>query len=185
MTSEDVIHDFFVPAFRVKTDVLPGRYTNLWFEATKPGRYHLFCAEYCGTNHSAMIGWVYAMEPAEFQQWLAGSTGVSLAASGEKLFERFACNTCHGAQDHGRGPTLEGLYGKTVRLADGDTATADDGYLRESIVNPQARIVAGFEELVIMPTFQGQLSEEQTMQLIQYIKSLADSAEPAEGDEAS
>ena len=114
MTSEDVIHDFFVPAFRVKADVLPGRYTSLWFEPTTPGRYHLFCAEYCGTRHSGMIGQVVVMEPTEYQVWLSGGPAEgSLASAGEKLFQDLACNTCHRPDAQGRGPVLQGLFGKT------------------------------------------------------------------------
>jgi cytochrome c oxidase subunit 2 len=173
MTSEDVIHGFFVPAFRVKYDVLPGRYTTMWFEATKPGRYHLFCTEYCGTDHSRMIGWVHAMEPSDFQAWLSGvPTEGSLASTGELLFEQLACHTCHREDAKGRGPVLDDLFGGSVQLADGSVLTADEAYIRESILNPQAKIVAGYEAPVRMPTFQGQVSEEQLLQLIEYIKSL-------------
>ena len=172
MTSEDVIHDVFVPAFRVKADVLPGRYTTIWFEATRPGRYHLFCAEYCGTRHSAMIGEVVVMDPTEYETWLSGgSPEGSLAAGGSKLFVSLACNTCHRADSQGRGPALEGLFGRTVRLQGGDTVTADEAYIRESILNPSAKITAGFQP--IMPTFQGLVTEEQLLELIEYIKSLA------------
>jgi len=171
LTSEDVIHSFFVPAFRIKQDAVPGRYTSIWFEATRPGRYHLFCAEYCGTKHSGMIGWVVVMEPHEFQDWLAGGAGTQTpVAAGEKLFKDMACITCHRGDSGARGPNLTGLFGGTVRLADGSTLTADESYLRESIVNPAARVVAGYQP--IMPTFQGTLSEEQIMQLVAYVKSL-------------
>ncbi len=137
MTSEDVIHDFFVPAFRMKKDVLPGRYTTEWFTATRPGRYHLFCAQYCGTKHSAMIGWVDVMEPAAFQTWLSGgSSSESLASAGAKLFQQHACNTCHRPDSLARGPNLEGLFGSPVRLSDGRTVVADETYIRESIVTP-------------------------------------------------
>lgn len=177
MTSEDVIHGFFVPAFRVKQDVLPGRYTTLWFEATKAGKYHLFCTEYCGTDHSKMIGWVHVMEPADFQAWLAGAPGeTTLASSGEQLFEQLACHTCHRPDAEGRGPVLDGVFGTEVQLADGRTVIADENYLRESILNPQARIVRGYGAPVLMPTFQGQVTEEQVLQLIEYIKSLGDTA---------
>jgi cytochrome c oxidase subunit 2 len=173
MATEDVIHSFFVPAFRIKTDVIPGRYTSTWFRATKPGRYHLFCAEYCGTNHSAMIGWIVVMEPAEYQAWLSGGPAEgSLADRGGKLFQDLACNTCHRSDARGRGPVLVGLYGKPVVLDNGQTVIADDAYLRESILNPQAKIVAGFQRPSIMPSFQGLLSEEQVLELIAYIKSL-------------
>jgi cytochrome c oxidase subunit II len=169
MTSEDVIHDFFVPAFRVKRDVLPGRYTTLWFQATKVGSYHLFCGQYCGTNHSSMIGRVVVMEPADFQTWLAGvPPGETMVESGARLFERYNCNTCH--KPGGRGPILTGLFGRTVRLTDGRTVVADEGYLRESILDPGAKITAGYR--LLMPTFQGQLNETDVLELIAYIKSL-------------
>lgn len=172
MTTEDVIHDFFVPAFRTKADVVPGRYTTLWFEATKPGRYHLFCAEYCGMNHSGMIGSVIVMEPRDFDNWLSGNTGTTTpAAAGQQLYQTLGCASCHGANgEGGRGPVLSGLFGKEVSLASGGNVRADEGYLRESIVNPQAKLVTGFGP--IMPTFQGQVSEDQLMQLVAYIKSL-------------
>jgi cytochrome c oxidase subunit II len=177
MASEDVIHSFYVPAFRFKRDVVPGRFSVAWFEATKPGRYHLFCAEYCGTRHSNMIGWIYAMTPADYQAWLAGGApGETLAASGAKRFVENACNTCHGEVPGARGPSLAGLFGKRVSLNNGQTIVADEAYIRESIVNPQARIVAGYP--TIMPTFQGLISEEGLLQLVAYIKSLS-SAPPA------
>src|SRR5713226_8867400 len=172
MTSEDVIHSFYVPAFRVKFDVLPGRYTTAWFKPTKPGKYHLFCAEYCGTLHSGMIGWIYVMEPAEYETWLAGGSGSeSLASRGEKLFEYLACANCHRTDKPGRCPNLIGLFGKPVQLTTGQTVTADEAYIRESILNPSAKIVAGYQN--IMPTFQGQVTEEDLLQLIEYVKSLA------------
>jgi cytochrome c oxidase subunit II len=172
MASEDVIHSFFVPAFRMKRDVVPGRISVAWFEATRPGKYHLFCAEFCGTRHSGMIGWVYVLKPAEYQAWLSGGVaGETLAAAGAKRFQEQACNTCHAEQAGARGPSLVGLFGKTVRLQNGQTLVADEAYLRESIMNPQARLVEGYPP--IMPTFQGLLSEEGLLQLIAYIKSLA------------
>ncbi|HUK41834.1 MAG TPA: cytochrome c oxidase subunit II [Candidatus Acidoferrales bacterium] len=171
LTSQDVIHDFFVPAFRVKMDVLPGRYTTLWFEATKPGEYHLFCAQYCGTQHSGMVGRIVVMEPARYQTWLSGETAViSMASAGEKLFQRLACNTCHLESGTGRGPSLVGLFGKKVQLQRGQTITADENYIRESILEPQAKIVAGYSP--IMPTFKGLVSEDGIMQIVAYIKSL-------------
>jgi cytochrome c oxidase subunit 2 len=171
LTSEDVIHSFFIPAFRVKKDALPARYTTMWFQATKPGRYHLFCAEYCGTRHSNMIGWVEVMEPAAFQTWLAGGvSGGSLASAGEKLFQELACVTCHRGDSGQRGPALDGLFGSQVTLADGGTATADETYIRESIVTPSAKVVAGYQP--IMPTFQGLVSEEQLLQLVAYVRTL-------------
>ena len=170
MTSEDVIHDFFVPAFRTKADVLPGRYTTAWFKPTKPGKYHIFCSQYCGTKHSAMIGWVYVMEPQEFQAWLSGGATGSLASSGEKLFQDLACANCHHLNDKGRCPDLRNLFGSTVPLSDGTSVKADEAYIRESILSPAAKIVAGYQP--IMPTFQGLVTEEGVLQLIEYIKSL-------------
>lgn len=172
MTSEDVIHDFFVPAFRTKADVVPGRYQTLWFEATKPGRYHLFCAEYCGMNHSGMIGSVIVLEPRDFEDWLSGNVSdITPAAAGQQLFQTLGCASCHGDNgEGGRGPALAGTFGTTVQLQSGQSVTVDEGYIRESILNPQAKMVVGFGP--IMPTFQGQVSEDQLMQLIAYIKSL-------------
>jgi cytochrome c oxidase subunit 2 len=171
MTSEDVIHDVFVPAFRVKADVIPGRYTSVWFHATKPGRYHLFCAEYCGTRHSGMIGEVVVMDPNDYQAWLSGGGPEgSLAEGGAKLFASLACNTCHRPDAQGRGPVLEGLFGKTVTLQSGETVAVDEAYVRESILNPTAKVAAGFQP--IMPTFQGLVTEEQLLELVEYVKSL-------------
>jgi cytochrome c oxidase subunit 2 len=171
MTSEDVIHSFYVPAFRLKQDVLPGRYTSEWFEATKPGKYHLFCAEYCGTKHSEMIGWVYAMEPQEYEQWLSGSTGDEPPEeAGRKLFESMRCDTCHKDAPDARGPSLNGLLGRTVVLKDGNTVVANEDYVRESILKPLAKVVKGFDP--IMPTYEGQIGEEQILQILSYIKTL-------------
>ena len=174
MTTEDVIHSFYVPAFRIKQDVVPGRYQQIWFEATKPGKYYLFCAEYCGTNHSGMGGHVYVMEPTAYQQWLAGGTGAeSAAAQGAKLFQERGCGSCHQVAPGGqqmRGPTLFGLFGHTQSIQGDGDVTVDESYIRESILNPQAKLVTGFQP--IMPTFQGQLSEEQILQLVAYIRSL-------------
>ena len=182
MTSEDVIHDFFVPAFRTKADVLPGRYTTTWFKPTRPGKYHLFCSQYCGTNHYAMIGWVYVMEPQDYQTWLSGGTQGTLAQTGEKLFQDLACANCHHLNDPpGRGPNLRNLYGSLVDLTGGGHVKADEEYLRESILNPSAKIVAGYQP--IMPTFQGLVTEENVLQLIEYIKSLTQ--KPAPGGPAA
>jgi cytochrome c oxidase subunit 2 len=183
MGSEDVIHSFFVPAFRTKADVVPGRFTTVWFEATKPGRYHLFCAEYCGTRHSGMIGWVVAQEPAAYQSWLAGGvTGETLAEAGQRRFAELACNTCHKEEAGARGPSLNDVYMSTVHLADGSTTVANEAYLRESILNPRARMVAGYNP--VMPTFQGQVSEEGLLQLLAYIKSLSKAGSPGAGGPA-
>jgi cytochrome c oxidase subunit II len=175
MSSEDVIHSFFVPAFRVKQDVVPGRYTQTWFHPTRTGTFHLFCAEYCGTQHSGMIGSVTVMEPKDYEAWLAAGGGVaapgqSLAQLGERLFNERACNTCHLPNGQGRGPSLVGVLGSTVKLEGGGTVKADESYVRESILNPMAKIVAGY--VPQMPPFQGQLSEEQLLELIAYIRTL-------------
>jgi cytochrome c oxidase subunit 2 len=172
MTSQDVIHSFYVPAFRIKQDVLPGRYTTAWFRATKPGVYHLFCAEYCGSQHSGMIGQVVVMEPALYEAWLSGGgTAGSLASTGQSIFEQLGCSTCHRADAQARGPSLAGLFGKKVELEDGRTVTADEDYVRESILVPGAKVVKGFKP--IMPVFQGLVSEEQMTALVEYIKSLS------------
>jgi cytochrome c oxidase subunit II len=169
MISEDVIHSFFIPVFRVKMDVLPGRYTTLWFQPDRTGTFHLFCAEYCGTLHSRMIGQIVVMEPAAYENWLAGvDVGELPQISGEQLANQFGCLTCHGS----RAPTFAGVYGSRVKLASGDEVEADDAYLRESILQPNAKVVAGFEP--IMPSFRGQLTEEQVLHLIAYIKSQAE-----------
>jgi cytochrome c oxidase subunit 2 len=172
MTSEDTIHDFFVPAFRIKADVLPGKYTTQWFEATKTGTYHLFCAEYCGMNHSGMVGSVIVMEPSEFNDWLSGnSSQLSPASAGQQLYQTLGCVSCHGsAGAGGRGPALAGVFGSQVFLNSGKVIKADEAYIRESIVDPQAKLVDGFGP--IMPTFQGQVSEEQILQILAFIKSL-------------
>ncbi len=181
MTSQDVIHSFFVPAFRIKQDVLPGRYTTLWFHPTKAGTYHLFCAEYCGTQHSGMIGWVVVMEPRDYEAWMSGGGNQPLAVTGQKLFSELGCVTCHRSDTQGRGPNLAGVFGKPVLLEDGRTLTADENYVRESILEPGAKVVRGFKP--VMPTFQGQVSDEQLNALVAYVKSLAapQSARPANG----
>ena len=196
ITSEDVLHSFYIPAFRTKIDAVPGRYTTSWFEATRVGEYHIFCAEYCGLDHSRMIGKVVVMEPAHYAQWL--KTGNVMTASlsssndppevaGARLFEEQRCNTCH--QTNGTlGPMLTGVFGNEVQLQGGGKIVADESYVRESIMNPTAKIVSGYQP--IMPTYQGQLSEDQIVQLIAYIKSLGNSgggdhaqAESAAGSE--
>lgn len=171
MISQDVIHSFFIPAFRIKQDVLPGRYTTQWFEATKVGEYHLFCAEYCGTSHASMIGKVFVMEPAEYERWLSSSsTGGTMLSSGAQLFSRFACNTCHTEGPSQRGPSLAGLFGKPVTLQNGESVKADEEYLRESILYSNAKVVEGYQP--IMPLFASQIAPDQLSQLIEYIKSL-------------
>jgi len=171
MTSEDVIHSFYVPAFRLKMDVLPGRYTTTWFEATRTGAFHLFCAEYCGTKHSGMVGRVVVLDPEDYQRWLARTDlGRPLADSGAELFEQYRCSSCHAAEDTERGPALGGLLGRRVRLASGETVVADPAYLRESLLEPAARVVAGYA--ATMPTYEGQLTEEQILQLLAHVQSL-------------
>lgn len=191
MTSQDVIHDFFVPAFRIKYDVIPGRYTTAWFEATEPGTYHLFCAEYCGLEHSHMIGSVVVMTPADYEEWLAQNNDPNLAAraveefggdasqvelgpmaeAGQTLFVERGCTSCHAMEGEGIGPSLVGVFGSEVQLEDGGSIVADEEYLRRSILEPNAHVVAGYPAGV-MPTYEGQLNDEQLMQMIEYIKSL-------------
>jgi len=158
-------------------DAIPGRYSQLWFEATKTGTYHIFCTEYCGTNHSGMIGSVVVMEPQEYQAWLAGgSVGGTLAERGEKLFSELACSTCHMDSGQGRGPSLANIVGATAELADGTTVVRDENYLRESIINSQAKIVKGYQPL--MPAFQGLINEENLVALVEYVKTKSPAARP-------
>lgn len=183
LTSEDVIHSFYVPAFRVKTDVVPGRYSQTWFEATKTGEYHLFCAEYCGTKHSQMIGRVVVLKPEDYAKWLSGqdptspAPAASMAERGAKLFQEMRCNTCHGGSLSMLGPKLDGVAGSTVELEGGQTVTADDAYLRESIMFPTKRVVKGYQP--VMPTYQGQIAEEDVLAIISYIKTLTPKETPA------
>jgi cytochrome c oxidase subunit 2 len=172
MISEDVIHSLFLPAFRVKQDVLPGRYTTLWFQPTKVGQYHLFCAEYCGAKHSEMRGRVIVMEPSDYEAWLSGKSvdGPGQVAAG-RLLDELRCLNCHqGGGATSRCPPLENLFGNPVRLEDGSTIVADDTYLRESILKPAAKVVAGYQP--VMPTYEGQIGEEGILRLIAEIKSL-------------
>lgn len=171
MTSEDVIHNFSIPAFRLKMDVLPGRYTTAWFEATKTGTYHIFCDQYCGVDHSKMVGKIHVLEPQDYQRWLTGGTAAGAAvASGEEIFVAKACNTCHRPDSSARAPILDGIFGKPVALVGGRTVVADESYLRESILSPGTKVVEGYQP--IMPTFRDQISEEEIVQLIKYIKGL-------------
>jgi cytochrome c oxidase subunit 2 len=184
MISEDVIHSFYVPAFRVKQDVLPGYYTQLWFEATKPGQYHLFCAEYCGTEHSHMRGTIVAMEPDQFAEWLSNNSGVAPEVAGRELFERFRCGNCHDSNGNAVGPSLVGIYATRVPLQDGTAVTADEQYLRNSILDPARQVVAGYRP--DMPMYRGQLNEHELLQVIAYLKSLrveTARSSPAEGGE--
>jgi cytochrome c oxidase subunit 2 len=182
MTSEDVIHSFFVPDFRIHMDVLPNRYTSVWFQATRVGTYHLFCSQYCGTNHAGMVGSVMVMEPADYQNWLNFHAEGSLALEGRKVFLKYRCISCHSADARARAPVLEELYGKPVPLRDGRTVIADENYIRESIYDPGAKIVAGWEN--IMPTFKGQVSEEEVIELIAFIKALKRGQTPPRVEEA-
>ena len=181
MTSEDVIHSFFVPAFRVKKDVVPGRYTTVWFEATKTGRFQLFCTEYCGAEHSLMGGSIVVMEPRAYEDWLATRGGEinQEQLTGEELFAAKTCNPCHRPDSAVLGPVLHGLFGTEEQLASGERVLVDENYLRESILDPMAKIAAGYEANAVMPTFQGQLTEEELAGLITYIKSTATDAEAA------
>lgn len=176
MTTEDVLHSFYIPAFRTKADVVPGRYTYLWFNATKPGKYNLFCAEYCGLNHSGMGGWVYVMEQRDFDNWLSGNvSGQTPVEAGKDLFtNKLGCASCHAGGPAQRGAKLEGIFNHDVKLVGGATVKADENYIRNSILNPSSQVVEGFQP--IMPTFKGQVTEEQLNSLVAYIKSLSPSA---------
>jgi cytochrome c oxidase subunit II len=181
ITSEDVIHSYYIPAFRVKQDAVPGRYSYMNFTASKPGRYHLFCAEYCGTEHSRMRGTIVAMEPSEYQEWLNSKADLSMALRGRQLFLRQQCVACHAETPSGRAPSLENLYRRRVTLKDGSTVIADEDYLRESIRRPKARIVAGYEP--IMPEFdEDRLSETELQQIIAFIKTLKTGDTPARNE---
>jgi cytochrome c oxidase subunit II len=177
MTSEDVIHDFDIPAFRIKHDVLPGRYETLWFTADKVGTYRLYCSQFCGTDHSGMGGQIIVMSASDFQNWLAtAGTGETLAAAGRTLFVRYGCSGCHEAEGRGgngtvRAPSLNGLYGSPVPLSDGSVIVADDRYIHDSIVTPKTQVVASYAPL--MPSFAGVVGEEDLVKLIAYIESLA------------
>jgi cytochrome c oxidase subunit 2 len=173
MTTEDVIHDLSFPAFRTKADVVPGRYTYLWFNATKPGKYHILCMEYCGLNHSGMGGWVYVMEQRDFDNWLSGNTSNQTPVeAGKELFEtKLGCASCHAGGPQQRGAKLENLFGTDVKLNNGQTVKADEDYIRNSILNPTSQVVEGYQP--IMPTFKGQVTEEQLNSLVAYIKSLS------------
>jgi len=173
MISEDVIHDFFVPAFRIHVDVLPSRYTTYWFKANRTGTFHLFCGQYCGVEHSKMVGKVVVLEPRAYEAWLAGEPAGGAAtavASGEQLFVTKSCNTCHRPDSAARAPILNGVFGTQVLLQDGTKVTANEDYIRESILNPAAKIVQGYQP--VMPTFKGQVTEEELIQLVNYVKTL-------------
>ncbi len=179
MTSQDVIHSFFIPVFRIKHDVLPGTYEDIWFQPRKPGVFQLFCAEYCGTDHSRMTGRVVVMEPAAFEQWLTHQdvTG-TMASAGGALFRELGCGGCHGAGSTVRAPALEGLYGKPVALNDGTIEIADERYIRDSILKPRSQVAAGYQAL--MPSYEGKISEDDLVRIVAYIKSLGDEGRPAQ-----
>jgi cytochrome c oxidase subunit 2 len=177
LASEDVIHSFYVPAFRIKQDVVPGRFTTEWFQPTKIGAYHFYCSEYCGTDHSKMEGTVFVMSPTDYENWLAqGNVRNTLAQSGENLFRQLGCSGCHVNSKAIHAPPLEGLYQKLVPLSDGTFVRADDKYIRDSILLPNSQIVAGYQPL--MPTYEGHISEENLLQLIAYIKSIGNESPP-------
>jgi cytochrome c oxidase subunit 2 len=166
-----VFHSFSIPDFRVKREVIPGRYTTVWFNATDPGTYHIFCTQYCGTQHSGMIGEVTVLSPDDYQKWLAQSTsGMSLAQNGERLFASMGCNACHSGNAAARGPNLAGVYGSKLTMTDGSQVLVNDAYLRDAILNPSQHVTAGFAP--IMPTYQGQISEDGLIDLVEYIKNL-------------
>ncbi|SDF70913.1 cytochrome c oxidase subunit II [Terriglobus roseus] len=171
MISQDVFHSYSIPAFRVKREVIPGRYTTVWFNATKPGTYHLFCTQYCGTLHSGMIGEITVMDPADYQKWTEESTsGMSLAQNGERLFASLGCISCHSGNATASGPSLAGVYGSKIKMDDGTEQVATDGFLRDVILNPSQHVPYGYKP--IMPTYQGQISEEGLIDLVEYIKGL-------------
>ncbi len=171
MSSQDVFHSFSIPDFRVKREVIPGRYSTVWFEATDAGTYHLFCTQYCGTAHSAMIGDIVAMSPEDYESWTKQSTsGMSLAQNGERLFASMGCNSCHSGNAAARGPNLAGVYGSKLQLANGSQVLVNDAYLRDAILNPSQHVTAGYAP--IMPTYQGQVSEDGLIDLVEYIKTL-------------
>jgi cytochrome c oxidase subunit 2 len=178
MTSQDVIHSFYVPAFRVKQDVLPDRYTQLWFTATRAGTYHLFCAEFCGTDHSRMRGAVVAMAPADYARWLQAHAGTGLAAQGAALFRQLGCSGCHDPQSGVHAPRLEHLYGRAVPLADGSQVRADERYLHDAILLPKKEIAAGYAP--IMPSYEGRIGEEDVLALVAYLKSRGTQTENAD-----
>ena len=171
MISQDVFHSFSIPDFRIKREVIPGRYSTVWFEATTPGTYHLFCTQYCGTNHSVMIGEITALSPADYKKWTEESTsGMSLAQNGERIFAAMGCNQCHTGNAANRAPSLAGIYGSRVQMANGTMQQVDEAYLRDVILNPSQHVPMGYAP--IMPTYQGQISEDGLVDLVEYIKNL-------------
>src|SRR6266702_4633627 len=169
--SQDVFHSFSIPAFRVKREAIPGRYTSVWFEATQVGTFHLFCTQYCGTNHSAMIGDIVVLTPDDYKKWLESSTsGMSLAQNGERLFATLSCNACHNGRPDSRGPSLANVFGSRLALTNGSAVTADEAFIRQAILNPSEHVTQGYSP--IMPTYQGQISEDGVIALVEYIKNL-------------
>jgi cytochrome c oxidase subunit 2 len=185
LISEDVVHDFFVPAFRTKVDVLPGRYVRIWYQPTQTGRFKLFCSQYCGTDHASMVGEVIVMEPQEYEDWLSTHAEGSMALEGRKRFLKLQCISCHSGDAHARAPVLDGLYGRRVFLNNGQSVIADESYIRESILRPRAKIVQGWEP--IMPTFEGQFEGqagvEELNQLVEYVKSIGPGGTPVRTEE--
>ncbi len=177
MESEDVIHSFYVPSFRLKQDVVPGKQVTLWFEPTKPGTYHLFCAEFCGTQHAAMGGSVIVQSPADYEAWLQrGDAAIDTVARGRRLFTLHGCAGCHAAESRFHAPQLEGIYGRQVPLDDGRFVIANEQYLRDAVLDPQREIAAGYEP--VMPSYRGQLNEADLLDLLAYLRSLADAPLP-------
>jgi cytochrome c oxidase subunit 2 len=171
MASQDVIHSFFIPALRIKQDVVPGRYETMWFRADKVGRYHLFCAEYCGTDHAHMGGWLTVMDPRDFGEWLRSQGGQqTLAAQGAQVFRRYGCSGCHDPGGTVRAPDLHGVFGSPVPLSDGRVIVADETYIRDSILDPKNQVAAGYAP--VMPTFAGQIGEDDLAKLVAYIESI-------------
>ncbi|MBE1161540.1 cytochrome c oxidase subunit II [Dyella acidiphila] len=183
MTSEDVVHSFYIPAFRIKQDVVPGRYTQLWFKATQAGNFQLYCSEYCGTNHAAMLGTVSVLPASDYARWLVSVTAMTPEQRGRQLFVQMGCSGCHDPQSGIRAPDLHGLYNMPVHLNDGTVVQADDAYLRESIVFPASKIVQGYTP--IMPTYQHRVDEEGILALIAYIRSIGPAPPAASQDRSS
>lgn len=186
MSSQDVIHSLYIPAFRLKRDVVPGRYTKMWFTATEPGEYELFCTEYCGQGHSAMGAVVVVHGPGEFEKWLKDAANfidrIPPAQAGARLFKTHGCTQCHSVDGTpGIGPSLKNVFGTQQPLTTGESVLADENYMRESILNPEVKIVAGYEP--VMPTFKGRLSDKQITVMIEYLKSISEeggATEPVE-----
>ena len=171
MISQDVFHSFSIPEFRIKREVIPGRYSTVWFQATTPGEYHLFCTQYCGTNHSVMIGTITVLSPSDYKKWTEESTsGMSLAQNGERLFASMGCNACHSGNAAARGPNLAAVYGSKLQLTNGSSVLVNEAYLRDAILNPSQHVTAGYAP--IMPTYQGQISEDGLIDIVEYLKTL-------------